>query len=190
MVPQLHGQCADSCEGNCRYCVDGICTPRQHTYGYYQTNWRRWPVAPPAIPESPLTTGRMDVGNQDLELPEPADESSQDPELRHLRKRASGMPSVDLPDASSEENTFDPFTDDDNRGPTDADQPSPADGAMTAPPALPMAAPVSFATPMAQSAADNPLRFYQQSAPTTARVSYLEPVAPRRPPRMRNPLRR
>ena len=84
------------CQGRCQYCVEGQCTPRRISWGHYQTNWRRWPEpAPPAPlcpqgdPDRSSADVRKDNFDADLELPTPIEETEQNPEFEHLRKRAT-----------------------------------------------------------------------------------------------------
>ena len=80
-----------SCEGRCQYCVDGVCTPNRLTYGYYETNWRRWPVPAPAVPtRSKRRPQGPQTGPTELDLPSAEDETEIRPEFPRLRKRAGG----------------------------------------------------------------------------------------------------
>ncbi len=81
-------QC-DSCQGRCRYGVDGSCRPKRLTYGHYQSTWRQWPEPPPPVPVFAKTERSSDSSVPDVELPEPFDESDPRPEFPHLKKKAS-----------------------------------------------------------------------------------------------------
>ena len=86
------------CEGRCQYCVDGECTPNRTTYGYYQTQWRRWPVPAPAVPERSMNRRqRPAVTPGEVDLPAPEDETEFQPEFPRLRKRggSNATPSSD-----------------------------------------------------------------------------------------------
>jgi len=91
--PQLSAQCQDCQQGRCQYCVEGQCTPKQSTWGYYQTNWRRWPEAAPSPAPCPISeTGdkdtRKDFSAPELELPVPEEEAETNPEFPHLKDKA------------------------------------------------------------------------------------------------------
>ena len=66
----------------CRCSADGVCRPNRLEWGYWHTNWRRWPGD--AIPEA---AGATDEGEQALEeelkkgfiRPKPADEDLRGP---------------------------------------------------------------------------------------------------------------
>lgn len=179
----------NDCQGRCNYCVDGQCTPRRHTFGHYETNWRRWPVPPPSIP---VTESASDVGigEQEFDLPAAAidlpaaeDEGDLDPELPHRRDRAGSLPAVETPPG-------DPFQDEDVEGVPSA-APLPADGSTSR--NIPRSFPISqsrFVT-LPQPMGGNPLRSIQRPQ-STQRVGYEQPIrqAPvAKPPRYANPLR-
>ena len=104
------GQC-DSCNGRCNYCVDHQCYPRRQTFGHWETQWRRWPVPPPAVglPETP-SPSEFAPGD----LPPAEEESSSNPDFSHRRKKASGPPAVEEPLDIDEPSPLkpDPFRDD------------------------------------------------------------------------------
>ncbi len=83
------------CQGNCQYCVEGQCTPKQTGWGHYQTTWRRWPEPAPAVqlcpkgdPSRSNPDMRKDTSQPDLELPPVDVEADSNPEFEHLKKRA------------------------------------------------------------------------------------------------------
>jgi hypothetical protein len=95
----VNAQCGDcgggSCQGRCHYCVDGECTPNRATYGFYQTNWRKWPVAAPVVPARPKPGSQPQgplLGPEDLDLPAAEDESEIRPEFPRLREKAGVLP--------------------------------------------------------------------------------------------------
>ncbi|MCA9258773.1 MAG: hypothetical protein KDA61_06220 [Planctomycetales bacterium] len=74
--------------------VDGVCTPKQDTWGWYQTNWRPWPgeqvrptPAPPKDETEDIEEGR-NIG--DIQLPQPSEEALSDPEA--LEPEATATP--------------------------------------------------------------------------------------------------
>jgi hypothetical protein len=91
------------CAGRCGYCVDGECYPNRQTFGFYETQWRRWPIEAPQIigpVKVPMPVNPM-LGPA-VESPAPESESSLDPEFPHLKKRANSgslnlTPPADLP---------------------------------------------------------------------------------------------
>ncbi len=99
------------CQGRCGYCVDGVCTPKRATYGYYQPHWRRWPVeAPIAIPMSPpegATAEGLSEGDR-VDLPTPEEEAEITPEFEYLRRRPTG----NAEPGGSRDDAPDPFRDD------------------------------------------------------------------------------
>ncbi len=103
-------QC-DSCNGRCNYCVDNQCYPRRLTFGHWETQWRRWPVAPPApgIPDTPSPTEILDT-----DLPPAEEESSPNPDFSQRLKKASRPPAVEAPLDIDEPSPLkpDPFRDD------------------------------------------------------------------------------
>ena len=164
------------CQGRCQYCVDGQCIPKRETFGYYQTQWRRWPVAPPAVaaPLPPSGDGLQ------FDLPSSTDEDSQIPELRHRRERAGNLPGVEPP---TPDDGMNPFMDEGNMP-----EPAAADPDMGATLSRPTQSRLSRRGPVS-----NPLRSMSLPSPV-ARVGYNQPIqqsVPRRlPPRTPNPLRR
>ena len=81
-----------NCQGPCRYGVDGVCTPRTATFGYYQSSWRRWPEPAPPVAHCNVPSRASDASGSGpgLELPEALDEHEIDPEFSHLRKKVGG----------------------------------------------------------------------------------------------------
>ena len=103
----------EGCQGQCQYCVDGRCTPRAHTFGHYQTQWRRWPEPPPTVPVRTSGSDQEQAGMGDLDLPAVEDEGILDPELPRSREKASGLPPVETGfDAEFVPRSSDPFRDD------------------------------------------------------------------------------
>ena len=185
---EAQSSCND-CQGRCNYCVDGQCTPMRHTFGHYETNWRRWPVPPPSLPVSESASD-VGVGEQEFDLPAAAidlpaaeDEADFDPDLLHRRERAESLPAVEAP-------LGDPFQDEDAEGVPHA-APRPAEGSTSR--NMPRSFPTSqsrFVT-LPQPMGGNPLRSIQRP-PSTLRVGYNQPIqlAPVAiPPRYANPLR-
>ncbi len=86
-----HGQC-ETCQGRCRYGVEGTCVPKRSTWGFYQPNWRRWPEPPPAVPEYPSSNPTRSVSTPGVEVPDARDEAEINPEFPHLRRKSSGKP--------------------------------------------------------------------------------------------------
>ena len=76
------------CEG-CPYHVDGQCITNPAQFGYYRTNWRRWPgdfpLAEPRVRQVPATV-------PDVELPEPIFEDESIPRPQRQSNTYSSSP--------------------------------------------------------------------------------------------------
>ncbi len=166
-----------NCNGRCQYCVDGRCTPNTHTFGHFQTSWRRWPDPPPAVPVRAPKTAPSSMG--EVDLPPVEEEGEYDPELRHRRKRATGAPGVQPPEEPSVGPTAtNPFLDDDRK-------PQPADSSTSR--NMPRHLPSRRQQASLPSLPGyNPLRRDFYSAPMAARVSYEVDVP--KPRRLENPI--
>ncbi|MCA9263419.1 MAG: hypothetical protein KDA60_06200 [Planctomycetales bacterium] len=104
--------------GQCVYCMDGTCTPRRETWGFYAPRWREWPLGPhgPVLPSHaspPRQWNGTDGGP--LDVPTTDDESSYDPELPGASAESSIMvplsPAPDMIDDGDGETPSDPFSD-------------------------------------------------------------------------------
>lgn len=97
---QLAAQC--DCAGPCQHCVDGQCYPNRQTFGYYETQWRRWPIDCPGYAPARKARGMVDPSKgPDVEAPEADDEAGISPEFPHLKKRASDPFSAEGVDESA-----------------------------------------------------------------------------------------
>ncbi len=108
-----HAQC-ETCQGRCQYGVEGMCTPKRSTWGFYQPNWRRWPEPPPAVPAYSPNVPSRSLSVPSLELPESRDEAEINPEFPHLRKTAepvSDQPAPAAPNFLPAENEDAPLED-------------------------------------------------------------------------------
>ncbi|WP_146571749.1 hypothetical protein [Botrimarina hoheduenensis] len=88
--------------------VDGVCRSKADTFGFYQTNWRRWPSdvdsdtpKPAANPEDALL-GPFDpppAKEEDQQAPPPIEEPSdeQDAPVREIELPAPSAPNTDGP---------------------------------------------------------------------------------------------
>lgn len=93
LASDCNAQCDGNCSGRCAYGVEGTCTPKSKTYGYYVTTWRQWPEKAPAVPKRMRSMSDTDPGDIQLDLPDSADESDINPELRHLKDSDDMVPS-------------------------------------------------------------------------------------------------
>ncbi len=98
------------CAGRHRYCVEGQCYPNRQTYGFFQTQWRRWPVETPEIARPPKGPQAMDPSRgPGAETPPPDMEADPNPEFQHLRNRVDGQPPLwDQPGLSQEPSMTEP----------------------------------------------------------------------------------
>ncbi|HEY6563773.1 MAG TPA: hypothetical protein VIY86_04715, partial [Pirellulaceae bacterium] len=84
------------CEGPCQHCVDGQCRPNRETYGFFETQWRRWPIESPEYAAIQKARPVADPSKgPEVEVPEADDEATTNPEFPHLRKRARDPFSAD-----------------------------------------------------------------------------------------------
>ena len=63
---------------SCAGCVDGSCTARSSTYGYYRSSWRRWPGASSGLPSKMAPP----EGVPDVQLPDKREETLTRPRTR------------------------------------------------------------------------------------------------------------
>jgi hypothetical protein len=191
----------DGCRGKCEYCVDGQCIPRRHTFGHYQTHWRRWPVPPPGIPVAQPIDSNIDEWT---DLPAVEDEGEADPDLAHRREPATPLGAMEFSPRSQSLPAPvkpDPFEDEvpepapapaSEPQPLPAIQPRPTDGSTTR--NMPRTFPavgrqmtrISRPRPMVV----NPLRRMAPSV-EALRVQFHQPIpaAVAMPARYANPLR-
>ena len=76
-APFVDGAVANHCSHS-PPCIDGCCIPNSQAYGFYPTQWRKWPVAQVAA-AAPL--GGQGISPPKLELPPPRDEIGGPPVL-------------------------------------------------------------------------------------------------------------
>lgn len=187
-----------NCQGRCLYCVDGQCIPRRHTFGHYQTHWRRWPVPPPTIPVEDTLPPGVQTGEPGFDLPAAGDEAELDPDLVHQRET---LPAVETPmelELRNEAVKPDPFQDE---APSDVPNvnPAPSEGSTSRnmPPRM-LPRQVSQYTGLPQPMERNPLRAVVTApliAPavpqSTRRAGFEQPVVspPLARPFYANPLR-
>jgi hypothetical protein len=99
---------------HCVHSVDGHCPPNVHSYGHYQTRWRRWPAAP--FDAAPDRAPRL------LDPPpfDPLPPDLEEPPIRRPRPAVPGdVPPTQPPSANGDlklPTPEDPFIDDPNQG--------------------------------------------------------------------------
>ena len=74
-------------------CVDGCCIPNKQAYGFYPTQWRRWPVTQAQVAPPP---GGGGVTPPKLDLPSPQDEITGPPVLTPTPAPGSQGPAPNL----------------------------------------------------------------------------------------------